>query len=138
MRFQRYITCGGFEKVLRCPFAVEDIDHMWKMKDSSSSSSKNERAIKSSLRVITNPLKSNSKRILMLDRHYPNKLDFVTFPIILPPSHANPNSKKRKNTAFWSLKFCLRLLFRLNCTSNVVYWAEFLTFSDSKFLHAIE
>ena len=25
----------------------------------------------------------------MLDRHYSSKLDFVTFPIILPPSYAN-------------------------------------------------
>ena len=89
LRFQWYIICRGSEKVLRCPFAVEDNDHKGKMKNSSSSFSKNEKVIKLPLRIITNPLKSNINRFFTLDRHYSSKLDFVIFPIILPPSYAN-------------------------------------------------
>ena len=79
----------GFWEGAQVPICSLRYDHKWKMKNSSSSFSKNVKVIKLPLRFMTNPSKSNLKRFLMLDRHYSSKLDFVTFPIILPPSYAN-------------------------------------------------
>ena len=79
----------GFWEGAQVPICSWRYDHIWKMKNSSSSFSKNEKVIKLPLRIITNPLKSNINRFFTLDRHYSSKLDFVIFPIILPPSYAN-------------------------------------------------